>query len=264
MYFFLFVDPGGVVSDEEGGSIMLPLSYSSVPEPTQKNDNNPTPAASGNASPSAEMPPASATSDVVEVTPAWESAVDMETPIPPVSPTSSSRYHSPTSTPSTSVNGDESNNDSLPDLEDPKEHCTIPSVDDIEIGPFNEAAVVLFTLFPQDRPLCKNGVYGVRLAKWGPFVTSGTTVNYSQLQWGPWVMGGSVLETYERDNRFLTFHSDVTVDEAYYAQIAIGMPEDFIDGFPAPSGSVISNVVFLGTQGTLCVSVMDYINISVH
>lgn len=253
--FFLFVDPGGVVLDEEGSSNTSLLSYSNVPEPTQENNNNTTTNAPENTSPSAELL-ASASSDVVEVTPAWESVVDMETPVPPVSPTPSSQYHSPTSTVSVSANGVPGNgvpnNGIVPGLEDPIDYCTFPSADAIIIGLFNtDEAVVIFNLASQNQAVCRGAVYGVRLAKWDPNVTSGHTVHYNRLQWGRWEMGGAVPDKYFPDQDFITSHTDVALNEAYYAQVAIGREEDFIDNITAPNGSTISGVSFIGTQGTL-------------
>ena len=172
-----------------------------------------------------------------------------ETPIPPISPTPSSQYDSSTNFRFVSTSGEIAMNAPSNDVApDPTDHCTLLSVLDIFILLVNTNVSVLFTLSDCNSAVCSSCVYGVRLAKWNADATSGNTVDAMKLRWGGW-MTEFVPERYNSQMLFKTVFTGVTLNEAYYAQVAIGREEDFIDGVPAPTSSAISNVRFLGTQG---------------
>ncbi len=134
------------------------------------------------------------------------------------------------------------------DVPDPTGHCILLSVLDIFIVLVNSNVSVLFTLSDCNSAVCASCVYGVRLAKWNADATNGNTVDEMKLQWGGW-MTEFVPEMYNSHMHFETVFTGVTLNEAYYAQVAIGREQDFIDGVVAPTSSAISNVMFLGTQG---------------
>ena len=236
----LVVDREGVMLDKEVSSNTTLLSYSNATTPFLENDTTTTTRAPSNTLTNAELLP-SASPDVFATNSALESAVDMETPNPPIFPTPSSQYDSLTSTTSVFTNGK---------VEDPTSHCTFPSVTGIFIVLQDTDATVFFTLSNRNNPVCEGSVHGVRLAKWGPDVTTDNTVDQMKLQWGPWKTG-FIPETFSPEKAFDMSFTNVTLNEAYYAQVATGRVEDFIDGFTEPETSVISNVIFLGTQGTL-------------
>lgn len=261
----LFVDREGVVLNTETSSNVTLLSSSNATATSQENANN-----ANTGTPSSilltEEPLPSTSSDVVATNSALGSAVDAETTIPPISPTPSSHYDFRTSNfPSASTSreiGKNGSNDRPSNLPDLIRRCTYPSIVAIFILPSNTDAKVLFTLSEYDSAVCRNSVYGVRLAKWNSAATSGNTLDQTKLQWGGW-QTEFIPETYDPQMYFMSVFTDVAPNEAYYAQVAVGREEDFIDGFTAPNASVISNVIFLGIQGTYFID-MTVMGLDVH
>ena len=255
MYILLFVDREGVVLNTETSSSVTLLSSSNATASSQENANN-----ANTGTPSSilltEEPLPSASPDVVATNSALGSAVDAETTIPPIFPTPSSHYDFRTSNfPSASTSREIEKNGSngrTSNLPDPKRRCTYPSIVAIFILPSNMDAKVLFTLSAYDSAVCRNSVYGVRLAKWNSAATSGNTLDQTKLQWGGWQTN---FIPDDPPMYFETVFTNVAPNEAYYAQVAVGMEEDFIDGFTAPNDSVISNVIFLGIQGTYVIDI---------
>lgn len=172
-----------------------------------------------------------------------------ETPVSPISPTPSSHYDSSNNFHFVSTSGEIVKNAPSNDVApDPMGHCTLLSVLEIFIVPVNPNVSVWFTLSDCNSAVCSSCVYGVRLAKWNAGATSGNTVDEMKLQWGGW-MTEFVPKMYNSETHFKMVFAGVTLNEAYYAQVAIGREEDFIDGVAAPISSAISNVMFFGTQG---------------